>query len=131
MRVGVANEEDISVARASTGTYRDSLRQIEFAREQAIRSLELLLGRYPAAALDVSPQLPRQPDLVPAGLPSTLLERRPDVLAAQRRVAAAFNRVQESEGGAPAEDRPDDRRQPDLERSSATTFTGRSRAMTL
>lgn len=96
MRVGVGNEEDISVARASAGTYRDALRQVQLARQQAVRSLELLLGRYPAATLDVTPQLPRQPDAVPGGLPSTLLERRPDVIAAERRVAAAFNRMHEA-----------------------------------
>jgi NodT family efflux transporter outer membrane factor (OMF) lipoprotein len=95
-RVGVGNDEDVFVARASVATSRDTLRQLELAREQAIRALELLLGRYPAAAASVTPQLPRQPDPVPAGLPSELLERRPDVVAAERRVAAAFNRIQEA-----------------------------------
>jgi multidrug efflux system outer membrane protein len=95
-RVGVGNDEDVYVARASAGTSRDVLRQIELSREQAIRALELLMGRYPAAAAAVTVQLPGQPAGVPAGLPSSLLERRPDVIAAERRVAAAFNRVHEA-----------------------------------
>ncbi len=95
-RIGVGNDEDVYVARATAATYRDTLRQIELAREQAIRALEILLGRYPAAAAAVTPQLPGQPGAVPAGLPSELLERRPDVIAAERRVAAAFHRVHEA-----------------------------------
>ena len=96
VRVGAGNDEDVFVARASAGTYRDVLREIELSRTQAIRALELLLGRYPAAAAAVAPQLPGQPDAVPSGLPSELLERRPDVIAAERRVAAAFNRIHEA-----------------------------------
>jgi multidrug efflux system outer membrane protein len=95
-QVGVGNDEDVFVARATAGTYRDTVRQLELAREQAIRALELLLGRYPAAAAGVTVELPGQPDAVPAGLPSELLERRPDVVAAERRIAAAFNRVGEA-----------------------------------
>ena len=95
-KVGVGNDEDVFVARATAGTYRDTLLQIELAREQAIRALEILLGRYPAAAVAVTSQLPGQPPSVPAGLPSELLERRPDVVAAERRVAAAFNRIHEA-----------------------------------
>jgi outer membrane protein TolC len=96
VRIGVGNQEDVFVARASVGTYRDLVRQLELGREQAIRALELLLGRYPAAAAAPTPKLPGFPGEVPAGLPSALLERRPDVVAAERRVAAAFNRIHEA-----------------------------------
>jgi outer membrane protein, multidrug efflux system len=96
LRIGVGNQEDVFVARATVGGYRDALRQLELAHEQAIRALELLLGRYPAAAAVPTPQLPGFPGEVPAGLPSSLLERRPDVVAAERRVAVAFNRIQEA-----------------------------------
>ena len=95
-KVGVGNDEDVFVARASAGTYRDALRGIELAQEQARRAIELLVGRYPAGSAPTSPQLPGQTDAIPAGLPSELLERRPDVVAAERRVAAAFNRIHEA-----------------------------------
>ena len=95
-RIGVGNQADVYSARATVGSYRDLLRQLELGRAEAIRALELLLGRYPAAAAMTSPQLPSYPGAVPAGLPSELLERRPDVIAAERRVAAAFHRIQEA-----------------------------------
>lgn len=95
-RIGVANQEDVYVARATVGTYQDTLRQLELSREQAIRSLEILLGRYPSAAAEVASRLPGFPGEVPTGLPSELLERRPDVVAAERRIAAAFNRIGEA-----------------------------------
>jgi outer membrane protein, multidrug efflux system len=96
VRIGVGGQEDAFAARASVGTYRDVLRQLELGRTQALRALELLLGRYPSAAAAPSPKLPAYPGEVPTGLPSALLERRPDVIAAERRVAAAFNRIQEA-----------------------------------
>jgi NodT family efflux transporter outer membrane factor (OMF) lipoprotein len=95
-KVGVGNDEDVYVARATASTYRDTLRQIELSRDQAIRALEILIGRYPSAATTVRVRFPTEPPTVPAGLPSELLERRPDVIAAERRVAAAFNRVHEA-----------------------------------
>jgi NodT family efflux transporter outer membrane factor (OMF) lipoprotein len=95
-QVGVGNDEDVYVARASVGTYQDALRQIELARENAVRALELLMGHYPAGAAAIDSALPGAPPPIPAGLPSELLERRPDVIAAERRVAAAFHRVQEA-----------------------------------
>jgi NodT family efflux transporter outer membrane factor (OMF) lipoprotein len=96
LRVGNGNEQAVAEARANVGTYRDRLREIEQAREQALRALELLLGRYPAAEIAVAEHLSPMPPPVPLGVPSQLLERRPDVIAAERRVAAAFDRVGEA-----------------------------------
>jgi NodT family efflux transporter outer membrane factor (OMF) lipoprotein len=95
-RVGSGNEQAVMEARASIGANRDTLRQLELARDQAMRALELLLGRYPSAEIAVAERLAPAPPPVPVGLPSQLLERRPDVIAAERRVAAAFNRVGEA-----------------------------------
>ncbi len=56
----------------------------------------MLLGRYPSAAIETAADLPVLPPPIPAGLPSQLLERRPDIVAAERRVAAAFHNVSEA-----------------------------------
>ena len=95
-RIGIGNEYDVSVAEASLASYRDSDEQRDLAFRQSVRAIEILVGRYPAAELEVPATLPKLPGPVPAGLPSDLLERRPDVVAAERRVAAAFYRVQET-----------------------------------
>jgi NodT family efflux transporter outer membrane factor (OMF) lipoprotein len=95
-RIGIGSEFDIASARVSLEAYRDNLLQVELSRQQAVRALELLVGRYPSAELDAAQSLPAGADSIPAGLPSELLERRPDIIAAQRRVDAAFNLVQEA-----------------------------------
>jgi NodT family efflux transporter outer membrane factor (OMF) lipoprotein len=92
-RVGSGTATDIAGASANLGTQRDILVQARFAHQASLRALELLLGRYPAAELKARPDLPPLPGPVPAGLPLQMLERRPDLIAAERRVAVAFNRV--------------------------------------
>ncbi|MBK7743891.1 MAG: efflux transporter outer membrane subunit [Betaproteobacteria bacterium] len=96
LRIGNGNEQAVAEARVNVGTARDRLRQIELAREQALRALELLVGRYPVAEIAVAARLSPLPPPAPVGMPSQLLERRPDVIAAERRVAAAFDRVGEA-----------------------------------
>lgn len=92
--VGRASAYESALARSAASTALDQLRQAQSGRERAARSLELLLGRYPAADLQVGVALPAVPAPPPSGLPSQLLERRPDLIAATRRVAAAFNQVE-------------------------------------
>jgi len=96
-RIGNGTGYDVALARANLESFRDSVEKFRLAREQALRALESLVGRYPSAQVEVAAQLARAQGSVPAGLPSELLERRPDVIAASRRVAAAFHGVQEAE----------------------------------
>ena len=96
-RIGKGDEYDVRLAQAGLQGYRDSVLQLQLAEQQAIRAIETLVGRYPAAALDTAPQFPKFPGPVPAGLPSELLERRLDVAAAERRVASAYYLVGEAQ----------------------------------
>jgi NodT family efflux transporter outer membrane factor (OMF) lipoprotein len=59
------------------------------ALDQATRNLEIVLGRYPAGNLSPLTPLPELPAAIPAGLPAQLLQRRPDLIAAERQLAAA------------------------------------------
>ena len=96
LRVGNGDEFDVALAQANVESFRDAEQTFDLAYTQALRSLETLVGRYPAAALAAPERLAALPGGIPMGLPSELLERRPDVVAAERRVASAFYRVEEA-----------------------------------
>ena len=92
--VGQVGAQDVALAGADLDRARERERAFAASLQQITRSLEVLLGRYPAAEVKLAPSLPPVPPPIPDGLPSELLERRPDLVAAERRVASAFHAVQ-------------------------------------
>ncbi len=90
---GSVSVQDVHLAKSELARAEDAYEKTKNAKTQALRSLELLLGKYPSGEFEVASQLPALPATVPAGVPSELLERRPDLVAAERRVAASFGRT--------------------------------------
>jgi NodT family efflux transporter outer membrane factor (OMF) lipoprotein len=90
-RGGAAAVADVDQAQAQLETARTQAADIILERAQTEHAIAVLVGENPSGFhLDSNP-LPTDaaPPPIDAGLPSTLLERRPDVAAAERRVAAA------------------------------------------
>lgn len=87
--VGVVGKADVAVAQTQLESTRAQLVDLQWQRGQYEHAIAVLVGTVPAQfslpATAFTQQLPE----IPLGLPSALLERRPDVAAAERRVAAA------------------------------------------
>lgn len=83
---------DVSLARADLARTEATLKQQQAAVDQTRRALEVLLGGYPAGKEPGIGTLPVLRRSIPAGLPSELLLRRPDLRAAERQLEAAINR---------------------------------------
>ena len=93
---GFASDFDLAQINSRTAGAQDALYAAQAARAQTIRAIEVVTSHYPAGKLDARLSFPAQPGPVPAGLPAQILERRPDLIAAERRFAAAFHRVNEA-----------------------------------
>jgi NodT family efflux transporter outer membrane factor (OMF) lipoprotein len=88
---GGAAIADVAQAQAQLETARTQAADIRLHRAQSEHAIAVLLGENPSAFQEQANPLPTElmPPPVDPGLPSALLERRPDVAAAERRVAAA------------------------------------------
>ena len=87
---GYATAQDVALALRDLENAKEQAILAQMARRDAVRALEILLGRYPSAQADIGPTFPQIPAPPPAGIPSQLLERRPDIIAAERRIAASI-----------------------------------------
>ena len=83
----------------ANGNLNDALSQvpkIQALYSEARRNLEVLIGRYPSGELVVDSGFVPVPAPVQAGLPGSLLERRPDLLASELQVLVAFRTLEAS-----------------------------------
>ncbi|MFT4064483.1 efflux transporter outer membrane subunit [Paraburkholderia sp.] len=87
-RAGTIAPSDVITARSQLNTAKSDLIALGVARAQYAHAIAVLVGKNPEE-LEVahSAAMPALPS-VPVGVPSTLLERRPDIAAAERKMAA-------------------------------------------
>ncbi|WP_459615897.1 efflux transporter outer membrane subunit [Bordetella sp. 2513F-2] len=90
---GDISELDLARARTELASAQAEATGVERRRASAEHALAVLLGKAPAEFSMPSRPLARVAVEIPAGLPSTLLERRPDIAAAERAMAAANARI--------------------------------------
>jgi NodT family efflux transporter outer membrane factor (OMF) lipoprotein len=95
-KVGRNSAQEVSLNAAAIDMYQNQLITYQTQLNQAKRSMEILLGRYPSAQLDASHDYPSPITEIPAGIPAEIIARRPDVLAAQQRYNAAFFDVEDA-----------------------------------
>ena len=90
---GAAPKSDVAQAQTQLETTQVQATDIAVQRAQFEHAIAVLIGKPPAEfSLQPAP-LDLQPPDIPAGLPSELLERRPDIAAAERRVAEANEQI--------------------------------------
>ncbi|MEL6692819.1 MAG: TolC family protein, partial [Pseudomonadota bacterium] len=90
---GLRSSEDIALIKADVETSRASLDLAQRVQRDASRAIEILIGRYPAASLEVGSEAPTRPIGSLIGKPADLLERRPDVCSAKLTLLGQYART--------------------------------------
>ena len=88
-KTGIASDQDVSQAETVLETAEAQETNLQILRAQLEHAIAMLMGRPPAAVSIPNLVLDANPPAIPSGVPSQLLQRRPDVAAAERRVAEA------------------------------------------
>jgi len=86
---GVAAQSDVQTAQVQLDTAKAQLIGLGVARAQFEHAIAMLMGKAPYDLTIPATPLIGPPPEIPAGIPSELLERRPDIAAAERQAAAA------------------------------------------
>jgi len=86
---GLALSLDLRLMKASVSTAEALLARRKTQLDATGRQLAVLMGRYPGSPDTPPSDLPPAPEAIPSGLPADLISRRPDLAAAERRLAAS------------------------------------------
>src|SRR5262249_11352539 len=90
---GVASDLDVAQAEAQLYGTQTTLIDLGVQRAQLEHAIAILVGKSPSEIDVAIKPLAGTPPAVPIGIPSQLLERRPDIASAERRVAAANEQI--------------------------------------
>jgi NodT family efflux transporter outer membrane factor (OMF) lipoprotein len=90
---GIVNEADVFQAKTQVESAEVQLSDVGVQRANDEHAIAVLIGQPPASFFLAADPLAAQPPAIPASLPSQLLERRPDIAAAERRTAEANERI--------------------------------------
>ena len=93
---GLSSEVDVQQSSALLTSTEAEVPSLETGFQESVHHLAVLLGQTPGVLMDemsIEKPIPLTPPTVPAGLPSDLLQRRPDVQRAERELAAATAQI--------------------------------------